>query len=95
MNYQFDPDKCASLIRGTLAVERKKQITFAHEIGINKTLFNMFLCRRLNLLPDQIETALDALGIRKQAEKICRLNNGNSNNMVGASDGEKMLPPQV
>jgi hypothetical protein len=95
MNYQFDPDKCASLIRGTLAIHQKKQIRFANEIGIHKTIFNMFLNRKLNLFPDQIETALDALGIRKQAEKICRLNNGNLNNMVGASNSEKMLPPQV
>jgi hypothetical protein len=76
MNHQLDPDRCASLIRGTLAVQRKKQVTFAHEIGIHRTIFNMFLNRKLNLLPDQIETALDALGIKKQAEKICGLNNG-------------------
>ena len=73
MNYKLDPDKCASLIRGTLAVERKKQVTFAREIGINKTLFNMFLCRKLNLLPDQIESALDALRTRKKAKKMCGL----------------------
>ena len=79
MNYKFDPDKCASLIRGSLVIQRRKQVDLAREVGIGKVLFNMYLNRKLNLLPEHIEAAIDALGIRKQAERLNGLNNGKQN----------------
>lgn len=75
MGYEFDPEKAASLIRGALAIQRKTQSSVAEQLGIGLVLFNMYLNRKLNLLPEQVETVLDILNIRKQAEKFCGLNN--------------------
>lgn len=75
MYYQLNPDKCATLIRATLGAQRRKQVDLARELGIGKVLLNMYLNRKLDLLPEHIEIALDSLGIRKQAERLTGLNN--------------------
>ena len=72
---KFDPHKVALLIRGALAVQGVKQTELARKLGLNRVVINMFLNRRLDLLPRDIEAILGELGIMKQAEKVCG-NNG-------------------
>ena len=79
MYYKLNPDKCATLIRATLGMQRRKQIDLARELGIGKVLLNMYLNRKLDLLPEHIEIALDSLGIKKQAERLTGLNNERQN----------------
>ena len=73
---KFDPHKAALLIRGALGVQGVKQTDLARKLGLNRVVINMFLNRRLDLLPRDIGAILDELGIRKQAEKLSGLNNG-------------------
>lgn len=61
---QLNRDNAASLIRGALAIQRRKQIDLAHKLGINRVVLNMFLNRKLDLLPKQIEVILDELKIK-------------------------------
>jgi len=59
----LEPDKAAAIIRGVLGVKRKKQIELAKKIGINRVLLNMFLNRKVNLLPADIELILEELDV--------------------------------
>ncbi len=66
----YNRDKIASLIRGTLAIQRRKQIDLAHKLGINRVMLNMFLNRKLDLLPEQIEAILDELKIKNSFDGL-------------------------
>ena len=59
----LDPERCATIIRGVLGMKRRKQIELADKLGLNRVLLNMFLNRRVNLLPGDIEISLEELDI--------------------------------
>lgn len=65
-----DPDKCATLIRAKMAIQRIKQVELAERTGIHKALLNMYLNRKLNLLPEQIENLLTELEIQEAVDRL-------------------------
>ena len=58
-------NRCAAVIRGALGIQRKKQTELSKKIGINRVLLNLFLNRRLDLIPEDIERIMNELGIDK------------------------------
>jgi len=71
---KFDPHNAAIFIRGILGVQGRKQTELARKLGLNRVVINMYLNRKLNLLPEDIESILDELGVKEKAEKVCGLN---------------------
>jgi len=59
----LDPDRCAALIRGVLGIKRRKQVELADKLGLNRVILNMFLNRKVNLLPEDIELILTELNV--------------------------------
>jgi hypothetical protein len=72
-NRNLDPEKCATLIRAAMAIKQVKQVHLAERTGIHKALLNMFLNRKLNLLPEQIENLITELELQKQVVKLSAL----------------------
>lgn len=68
----YDPDQAAKLIKVAAVARGVKQTELAERLGLNRVVLNMFLNRHLDLRQPDIEAILDELGIRKQAEKMCR-----------------------
>ena len=56
-------NRAALAIRGALAIQRKTQVQFTKEVGFDRALFNLFLCRKIDLLPEDIQRLLDELKI--------------------------------
>lgn len=75
----YDPHKAALLIRATMGMQGIKQTELARKLGLNRVVINMYLNRRLDLLPKDIEAIVGELGIEKQAEKLTGMNNGQQN----------------
>jgi len=71
----YDPHKSALLIRGVLGIQGIKQTQLARKLGLNRVVVNMFLNRWIDLLQKDIQAIIKELGIEKQAEKMCGLNN--------------------
>jgi len=65
-------NKCAGLIRATLGLQRKKQTELSKKLGINRVVLNLFLNRKLDLIPEDIQKILDELSLH---EKIAEENN--------------------
>jgi len=61
----IDRDKAALLIRGALGIQRRKQIEIAKKLGLNRVVLNLFLNRRLDLLPEDILRVMEELGLKK------------------------------
>ena len=72
-------NRCALLIRGVLGAQRKKQTELSKKIGINRVLLNLFLNRKVDLLPEHIDRIMAELGIDKN--KINQVSN-----LVGIED---------
>lgn len=66
----YDPHKAALLIRATMGMQGVKQTDLARKLGLNRVVINMFLNRRLDLLPKDIGAIISELGIQKQAERL-------------------------
>lgn len=64
----LDPEKCASIIRGVLGVKRRKQIELADKLNLNRVVLNMYLNRRINLLPEDIEMILEELNVNPDTQ---------------------------
>ena len=60
----LEPDRCAALIRGVLGIKRRKQVELADKLGLNRVVLNMFLNRKVNLLPEDIESILIELDVK-------------------------------
>jgi hypothetical protein len=67
---KLDPDKCATLIRAGMAIQRVKQTKLAEQTGIPRVLLNMYLNRKLNLLPEQIEKLLTELNPQEEVGRL-------------------------
>jgi len=65
MTDNLDPNKAAAIIRGALGIQRKKQTVLANKLGLNRVLLNMYLNRKVNLLPEDIELIIEELGVDK------------------------------
>jgi transcriptional regulator with XRE-family HTH domain len=59
----LDPERCATIIRGVLGMKRRKQIELADKLGLNRVVLNMYLNRKVNLLPGDIERILEELNV--------------------------------
>lgn len=62
--------KCALLIRGALSVQRRKQNELAKKLGLNRVVLNMYLNRKLDLLPEDIERILNELNVNEVAHRL-------------------------
>lgn len=61
----IDPGKAAIFIRGMLGAKNLKQVYLASQVGIHRAILNLYLNRRINLLPEDIDKILNELEIDK------------------------------
>lgn len=65
-----DTDKIVMLILASMAVRHVKQTDLAERIGIHRVILNMFLNRKINLLPEQIDRIISELEIKEQVDRL-------------------------
>lgn len=66
----MDRNKAALLIRGAIGIQRRKQIEISKKLGLNRVVFNLFLNRRLDLLPEDIQRVMEELGLKNLGAKL-------------------------
>jgi transcriptional regulator with XRE-family HTH domain len=67
---KIDPDKIATLVRAVIAVRHIKQTELAKCVGIHRVMLNMFLNRKVNLLPEQIDLIIAELGLEEAKKRL-------------------------
>jgi transcriptional regulator with XRE-family HTH domain len=64
------PDTMIKLIRVGMALHELTQKELSEKAGINRSLFNMYLNRRVNLTPDEILLVVKALDLEDGVSKL-------------------------
>jgi len=67
---QLNRDKAAIIIKATISIKSRNQTEVARKIGIDRAILNMYLNRKLDLLPLQIEALFDELNIRETWDRL-------------------------
>lgn len=67
---RYQTNKVAKVIRAKLGAERISQKELAKRTGIRWEYLNGFLCRRMNLIDEDIEKLMDELELNKFWDKL-------------------------
>lgn len=62
----IDVNRAAVLIRGALGVQKRSQKDVSRETGVSYCLLSLYLNRRIDLIPSDVERVLDELGLSSE-----------------------------